>query len=553
MPVNVIGTLKPKNNGKFPVAEAVDIKVTEDLRLDEALENKADLSTVNFALSGKADNSDINSLQSQINEIITPVTQDAEVQNARVDTEGTAHSTLGERLASDYQETNTKIGKKLDAYEDYISQEIEVVSDKMIDVTNGSYYDTVGTESIQYEVSPGESYIVTGWHFNNTYCGLSFTPGTIRQTSTIGAFEKTVTIPLGVTKMRINGRTSGGGKITIKKLTSVSSSEFWTEYREVKNTVEEMALTKYRDKCGVRVTADSVVIYLDGYDNKKDLRYVISKKSGNGLPDFSSLSTVVNNGDNVSVADEEYPDYIFSSSTDFLSPSCVYAVDDVDGDFPSYETQKLTGGWHMYNNATTGDYSATARNISFTVHCDGKKVTSGNTARGTEIVVDIVNRLQGSNTEKEDGTGREIIEQHFRITFGDGFKAKIRGEITALEAIKYSLYYGISTINITSTPVRFIGCRTNRQENAYNSVTRCGDKNCTGTQQITQSDIYEMHINPSTDLGTMYANKWDNSCIISSGKSYMVLIYGTNENDMLSLSNGDMVCWEGYIELNKKM
>lgn len=50
MPVNVIGTLKPKNNGKFPVAEAVDIKVTDDLRLDEALENKADLSSLGIAV-----------------------------------------------------------------------------------------------------------------------------------------------------------------------------------------------------------------------------------------------------------------------------------------------------------------------------------------------------------------------------------------------------------------------------------------------------------------------------------------------------------------------
>lgn len=51
MPVNVIGTIKPKNNGKFPVAEAVDIKVTDNLRLDEALKNKADLSSVNIALA----------------------------------------------------------------------------------------------------------------------------------------------------------------------------------------------------------------------------------------------------------------------------------------------------------------------------------------------------------------------------------------------------------------------------------------------------------------------------------------------------------------------
>lgn len=100
MPVNVIGTLKPKNNGKFPVAEAVDIKVTDDLRLDEALENKADNSSVNFALNQKADKNTTNSLQSQINELVTPVTEDAEVQNARVGATGKTYTTLKERIDS---------------------------------------------------------------------------------------------------------------------------------------------------------------------------------------------------------------------------------------------------------------------------------------------------------------------------------------------------------------------------------------------------------------------------------------------------------------------
>jgi endonuclease/exonuclease/phosphatase family metal-dependent hydrolase len=98
MPVNVIGTLKPKNNGKFPVAEAVDIKVTDDLRLDEALENKADLSTVNFALDNKADKTTTTSLQNQINNIISPVTEDAEVINAREGADGTSYQTLKARL-----------------------------------------------------------------------------------------------------------------------------------------------------------------------------------------------------------------------------------------------------------------------------------------------------------------------------------------------------------------------------------------------------------------------------------------------------------------------
>ena len=39
MPVNVISTIKPKNQGTFPVAEAVDIALTSELRLDTAYAN----------------------------------------------------------------------------------------------------------------------------------------------------------------------------------------------------------------------------------------------------------------------------------------------------------------------------------------------------------------------------------------------------------------------------------------------------------------------------------------------------------------------------------
>ena len=107
MSVKIIDTLKPKNSGTFPVVEAVDVAVAADLRLPEALEAKADASALadtNAAVSAKANASDVAtetaSLQAQIDAIVTPVTQDAEVQNARVDVYGQTHTTLKDRIDS---------------------------------------------------------------------------------------------------------------------------------------------------------------------------------------------------------------------------------------------------------------------------------------------------------------------------------------------------------------------------------------------------------------------------------------------------------------------
>ena len=69
MPVNVISTIKPKNQGTFPVAEAVDIKVTDDLRLDAALNEKAsqsDMTAVQTAVASKASQSDLTALSETV-------------------------------------------------------------------------------------------------------------------------------------------------------------------------------------------------------------------------------------------------------------------------------------------------------------------------------------------------------------------------------------------------------------------------------------------------------------------------------------------------------
>ena len=171
MAVTVIDTIKPKNNGTFPVAEAADIAVTGSQRLPAALNakaNQSDVTALQTAVAGKASQADLtalsetvagkqnalttaqitacnsgitsslvaqistnttaiaskasqadldatnttvaakantsyvewadSNLQSQIDNIVTPVTQDAEVQNARVGYDSTSYTTLKERL-----------------------------------------------------------------------------------------------------------------------------------------------------------------------------------------------------------------------------------------------------------------------------------------------------------------------------------------------------------------------------------------------------------------------------------------------------------------------
>lgn len=110
MAVHVIDTIKPKNNLNFPVVEAEDVKVSDTLRLDEALENNAsDITELATTVSDKANTSDVNTavanLQGQIDQIAQAAgtgSADTEVAQARVDAEGTVYNSLKARLDSQY-------------------------------------------------------------------------------------------------------------------------------------------------------------------------------------------------------------------------------------------------------------------------------------------------------------------------------------------------------------------------------------------------------------------------------------------------------------------
>ena len=100
MNIEVIDKIKPKNNGTFPVVDAVDVAVTDRLRLSDALTSKAEaseLAQTNEALAASTAN-----LQGQIDQIVVSASAEAvvapEVVAARVSEDGTEYTTLKDRL-----------------------------------------------------------------------------------------------------------------------------------------------------------------------------------------------------------------------------------------------------------------------------------------------------------------------------------------------------------------------------------------------------------------------------------------------------------------------
>lgn len=429
---------------------------------------------------------------------------------------------------------------KLEKQPLYKRMQYDVITGAIVNSSNLSQYISEIGEYVKYTVAPGEKYRISGWHYNDLYCGLFYMINnvTTRVTNTIGKFEIEFTVPNNVTEIYVNGRAKN--PVLIDKIVLQSSSDFWNEYNENKDK-------KFKYGVNHLINGD-IIVFISKYDDTHDLAIKFKRKTGNNLPDFYQWYTCENISENVIIDDSDVTKrYISQGETDYLSPSVVYAINNINGDYPDFTSGKLTGGWHMYNSKTSGDYTATARNISFKVYCDGKEVNVGQKIRGDDIIVDIVNRIQGSNTEKADGSGREIIEQHFRISFREGNEAIVDGEITALEDVLYANFYGTSYYfygNQRSLPCYIVGDEITRTGVIPTVDLHRSDNNCNGIISITDTDVFEMSIDNSVDLGKFNHNDGFN-IQFSSGKAYPMLIFERERNNYLNLPKGGKAFFRG--------
>ena len=442
-------------------------------------------------------------------------------------------------------------------FKDYVIQNININSNYLTDVKTLEQKYFYGFQTVVLNVVAGDKYKISCTKTSDIYAGAAIWSDSsyIRTVINESAYDVEITIPDGATRLIVNGRLTTI-PIEVKKYeVTLDENAFWEDYDNIKQSISKIdtALMSVTPHLGVyKETSGEVGVYMHNYAANTDLKCTIRKKTGNNLPDIEGWSKCQNDSDIVLKDSGTQKTDLINSGTDFLSPSTIYATSNLNGDFPDMTSGKLTGGWHMYNSAVSGNYTATARNISYKVFCDGKEVIDGESVRGSEVIIEIVNRLQASNTEKSDGTGREVCEQTFRIIFREGFKCIVEGSIKALEQIHIATFYGVSAMLMAGKPFRWIGCRANRQpQTPKTEANRCGDKFCNGIEQVGDTDTFVMGIDSTYDLGTMYANSWIHSNVTGSGKSYAVFIAQNaagDDSSRLALNANDVVFWRGFYD-----
>lgn len=246
---------------------------------------------------------------------------------------------------------------------------------------------------------------------------------------------------------------------------------------------------------------NEILTVVSKYKKDTDLVVKFGKRGPNNLPDFVSFATCPNS---VKVCSNGIGATEFiGNTTDWHSPFQVRAVSNADGD--KGNNYNYTGGNHNYNNGSDiGDGLATARCGSLKFIIDGCETVSGS-GYSDDIKVAWENYVQGNNTIKADGTGREILKEVHELIMDNGtFKSS--GYIEPLEDVNITSYYGyqIYGLNIAKAfnqSISFIG-GTNRKEITDISVANeSGNADCIGIIVKGSEHACRLTLDTSYDLG----------------------------------------------------
>ena len=236
-----------------------------------------------------------------------------------------------------------------------------------------------------------------------------------------------------------------------------------------------------------------------------------------------------------------------STSDALMMAVIVGAVNNIDGDNTTIKWH--TGGAHAYGDSATGA-TPTMRELSNTVMADGKIVPVGRlNVKCKKLTIDVVNNIQGYNTCKEDGTGREILQQRYHIECTNEH-IDVYCELVALEDV---ILYGANVatgMNVTNMQYRFIGSKSKRGLYTYNGANVPDNDDNKINSFCIINDGYEFDVEYDLDYGV--GNKLMDSynCFVTTAaKSYFMNIA---ESEQIALSANELVNWKIRLRVRKQ-
>lgn len=391
-----------------------------------------------------------------------------------------------------------------------------------------------GYDTYNKAVTAGEVYYITSRPVENEGYGVAHFFNGDTFISVVGEYPATsgmqtnfeVTVPEGATIMRI---IPGAGYGETRQ-----PPVMWQWGTDVVQTdAAKICYSNY-----VKFDGETCIVKAK-YNDTEDIAFCVNPGGGNHLPDIHRIYTVANSERlNNDTAESRL---LMHSQTDLFSPHVVKAVNNGDGDAP--ENSYFTGGNHQTNNAGSGG-AVTARSEGIaSVRCDN--VVVNGEAWGSKVEIRWINYIQGYNTSKADGTGREIMREEITLTISG---AKINAEIRhyALEDIIRTTYYGLQMVAGNFDAARYIGGSNRIAYDCGGVSTNSGNKNCRIISLATvNGDVLEIGIE-NVDLGTFeYNNRAYSAFMETTSKSYFGLIFGGE----LAQNAGEMTVTRGYYSL----